>query len=367
MSGKGLHKIAVIGGDGVGPEVTREASRVLEFYAAERGLPLELWQLDLGAERFLKDGTTLPPELRERVAAECSAILLGALGDARVPGFEHAREILFGLRIGLDLYANVRPLKALADRLVPLAGRTSRDVDIVIFRENTEGLYAGVGRHVARGTSEEVAINEDVNTRKGVERILRAAFEHACGRPRRRLHMADKSNALRYAHELWFRVFEELRPEYPSVAAEHVYIDTLCLKLIEDPAAFDVIVSCNLFGDILADLGAALQGGIGLAPSANIHPGRKLGLFEPVHGSAPDIAGKNLANPFGAIRSAGMLLGHLGWPKEQAQIEQAIKVALTRRLCTRDVGGELGTRDAGQLIIDILSAELPSSNRNPFP
>jgi 3-isopropylmalate dehydrogenase len=354
MTAAVCHKIAVIGGDGVGPEVTREACRVLAFYAEERGLPLELWPLELGAERYLKDGTTLPPELRVRIAAECSAVLLGALGDRRVPGFEHAREILFGLRQDLDLYANVRPIRALDDRLVPLAGRSSRDVDFVIFRENTEGLYAGVGRHVARGSAAEVAVDEDVNTRRGVERILRAAFEHASQRPRRLLHMADKSNALRHAHELWLRVFDELRPEYPAIRAEHVYIDTLCLRLIQDPSAFDVIVTCNLFGDILADLGAALAGGLGLAPSANLHPGKAPGLFEPVHGSAPDLAGRDLANPFAAIRSAGMLLRELGWPEEHDRIERAVALALKRRLCTPDAGGELGTRAAGDAVIELL-------------
>ena len=348
------HTIAVIGGDGIGPEVIAAACRVLEICADLRGIDLRLEQLDLGAERYLRDGTTLPAELRDWIATECDAVLLGALGDARVPGFEHARDILFGLRQGLDLYANVRPLRALDDRLVPLVGRGKRDVDFVVFRENTEGLYAGVGRQIARGTADEVAVNEDVNTRKGVERVLRAAFAHAATRPRRLLHMADKSNALRYAHELWLRVFEELRPEYPDVVAEHVYIDTLCLKLVEDPSRFDVIVTCNLFGDIVADLGAALAGGLGLAPSANLHPGRAPGLFEPVHGSAPDLVGRNLANPFAAIRTAGLLLDHLGYPEELERIERAVTEALTRRLCTPDVGGELGTVEAGRAVADLL-------------
>ncbi len=213
-------KIAIIGGDGIGPEVTREASSLLEWYAKERGLPIELWQLDLGADRFLRDGTTFPKEMRIAIQRECSAVLLGALGDARVPNMEHARDILFGMRFGFDLYANIRPVKALSDRLVPLKGRGKKDVDFVVFRENTEGIYAGIGGQLKRGTPDEVAINEDINTRKGVERIIRAAFEFAKKNNRRKVHMADKSNAMRHAHELWLRVFDEVRREYPGNRGE---------------------------------------------------------------------------------------------------------------------------------------------------
>jgi 3-isopropylmalate dehydrogenase len=346
-------KIAIIGGDGIGPEVMREATRLLEWYASERGLPLELWQLDLGAERFLRDGTTFPTEIRIAIQRECAAVLLGALGDPRVPNLEHARDILFGMRFGFDLYANIRPVKALADRLVPLKGRGKKDVDFIVFRENTEGIYVGVGGQLRRGTADEIAINEDVNTRKGVERIIRAAFEYAQRHGRRRVLMADKSNAMRHAHELWLRVFDEVRREYAGIEARHVYIDALCLYLVQDPSQFDVIVTNNLFGDIVTDLGAALQGGLGMAASANVHPAEpgRVALFEPVHGSAPPLAGKNVANPFAALLTVGMLLSYLGFVDEEARIERAVADALDAGRCTADVGGTLGTDEAAAAVL----------------
>ena len=350
-------KIAIIGGDGIGPEVTREATRLLEQYA-DRGLPIQLWQLDLGAERFLRDGTTMPKEIFIAIQRECSAVLLGALGDPRVPSMEHARDILFGLRFGLDLYANIRPVKALEDRLVPLKGRGKKDVNFVVFRENTEGIYVGVGGQVKRGTPDEIAINEDVNTRKGVERIIRAAFEFTKAQGRKRVHMADKSNAMRHAHELWLRVFDEVRREYPEIQATHVYIDALCLYMVQDPSQFDVVVTNNLFGDIATDLGAAFQGGLGMAASANVHPAipGRVGLFEPVHGSAPPLAGKNVANPFAALLTVGMLLSHLGWPDEERRIEAAVSDALEAGKCTADVGGSLSTDAAAAAVIERLRA-----------
>jgi 3-isopropylmalate dehydrogenase len=353
------NKIAVIAGDGIGPEVIREALLLLRFYAAERGFPIELWELDLGAERYLRDGVTLPPDVRAAIENECAAVLLGALGDPRVPKLEYARDILFGLRFGLDLYANVRPVKALADRLVPLKNRGKAAVDFVVFRENTEGAYAGIGGQLRRGTSEEIAITEDVNTRRGVERILRAAFEFARTTGRRKVHMADKSNAMPHAHELWRRTFDEVREQYPEIEARAVYIDALCLFLIEDPDQFDVVVTNNLFGDIVTDLGAALQGGLGMAASANLHPAvpKRVALFEPVHGSAPEIAGKNLANPFAAFLTVGLLLDHLGWPEEAIRIEHAVASAIDAGRCTRDVGGTLGTDAAGDAVRELLRAE----------
>jgi 3-isopropylmalate dehydrogenase len=290
--------------------------------------------------------------MRIAIQRECAAVLLGALGDGRVPNMEHARDILFGMRFGFDLYANIRPVKALSDRLVPLKDRGKKDVDFVVFRENTEGIYAGIGGQLKRGTPDEVAINEDINTRKGVERIIRAAFEFAKRNNRRKVHMADKSNAMRHAHELWLRVFDEVRREYPEIEASHVYIDALCLYVIQDPSQFDVIVTNNLFGDIVTDLGAGLQGGLGMAGSANVHPADpgRVALFEPVHGSAPDLAGKNLANPVAAMLTVGMMLSHLGWPEEETRIEAAVSSALEARECTRDVGGELRTQEAGAAV-----------------
>ncbi len=349
-------KIAVIGGDGIGPEVMREASLLLEQYR-ERGLPIDLWQLDLGAERFLRDGTTMPKEIFIAIQRECAAVMLGALGDPRVPTMEHARDILFGMRFGLDLYANIRPVKALADRLVPIKGCGRDDVNFVVFRENTEGVYVGVGGQIRRGTPDEIAINEDINTRKGVERIIRAAFEFARKSGRKRVHMADKSNAMRHAHELWLRVFDEVKREYPELESTHVYIDALCLYVVQDPSQFDVIVTNNLFGDIVTDLGAGLQGGLGMAASANVHPGDlgRVGLFEPVHGSAPPLAGKNLANPFAALLTVGMMLTYLGYEEEEDRIEQAVSAALEAGKCTKDVGGTLSTSEAGAAVRERLT------------
>lgn len=351
-------RIALIPGDGIGPEVSAVSKRLLEWYRDERGLPLELWPLELGAELWLATGEGLSDALLAQIRGEASAVLLGALGDPRVPGHEHARSILFGLRFGLDLYANVRPVRALCERLIPLAGRRCRELDVVVFRENTEGLYAGIGGQLRRGTAAEVAIEEDVNTRLGVERIVRAAFEFA-RRERRRLCLADKSNALRHAHELWQRVYQELRREYADVESEHLYIDALCYELVRDPGRFQVIVCCNLFGDIVSDLLAALGGGLGLAPSASVHPGGSVpGLFEPVHGSAPELAGQGRANPLAMLRTVGLLLEELGFEGERAAIDLAAAQALDARECTPDVGGGLGTRAAGDAVLRRLRENL---------
>jgi 3-isopropylmalate dehydrogenase len=353
-------KIALIGGDGIGPEVTREAKLLLEAYRDKAGLPLDLWELDLGAERYLRDGTTLPKEIRIAIQRECAAVVLGALGDPRVPSHQHMQDIILGMRFHFDLYANIRPVRALSDRLVPLKGRTAKDVDFIVYRENTEGLYVGMGGQFKRGTADEVAINEDVNTRKGVERIIRAAFEHAKTRNRARVTMADKSNAMRHAHELWLRVFNEVRTEYPSIESNHVYVDALCLYLIQNPAQFHVLVTNNLFGDIVTDLGAALQGGLGMAASANVHASdpTRVAMFEPVHGSAPPLAGKDVANPFAALLTVGMLLAHLGWPEEEQRIERWVTSALNEEACTVDVGGKLGTRAAGAWVRERVASEL---------
>jgi 3-isopropylmalate dehydrogenase len=349
--------IAILPGDGIGPEVIAQARRVLDFYREKRGIPLELWELDLGAERFLKDGTTYPKEVAERVANEASAVLLGALGDPRVPGIEYARDILFGLRFGLDLYANVRPVKALDDRLVPLKGRTAKDVDMVVFRENTEGIYVGIGGQFKRGTPDEVAINEDVNTRKGVERLIRAGFEYAKRHGHKVVHMADKSNAMKHAHELWYRCFFEVAKEYPGIEPKHVYVDALCLYLVQDPSQFKVIVTNNLFGDIVTDLGAAFQGGLGMAASANIHPAdpKRVAMFEPVHGSAPPLAGKDLANPLASVLTVGMMLSYIGYAEEERRLEAIVARAVAEKKCTRDVGGDLGTRAVGDFVLNELS------------
>jgi 3-isopropylmalate dehydrogenase len=354
------HLIAVLPGDGVGPEVVAQATRVLELYRDRRGLPLDLWHLDLGADRYLKDGTTYPKAIADRIQNEARAVLLGALGDPRVPGLEHARDILFGMRFGLDLYANVRPVKALADRVVPLKGRVAKDVDFVVFRENTEGIYVGIGGQFKRGTADEIAINEDVNTRKGVERIIVAAFEHARRHGHGVVHMADKSNAMKHAHELWYRCFFEVAERYPGITPKHLYVDALCLLLVQDPSQFKVIVTNNLFGDIVTDLGAAFQGGLGMAASANVFAAdpSRVAMFEPVHGSAPPLAGKDIANPLASVLTVGMLLTHLGYPEEETRLEGLVARALAEGKCTRDVGGELGTRAVGDWVVGELGAAL---------
>jgi len=342
-------RIAVIPGDGIGIDVTAEAVKVLETLIRTRHLPFELVKFDWGAEKFLKQGISLPEGALEMLRREFDAILMGPLGDPRVPAIKHAADILMGIRRGLDLYVNQRPVKLLHTRLCPLKNRSTQDVNFVILRENTEGLYAGLGGNFKRDTPEEVAVQEDVNTRKGVERILVYAFEYARKQGRRRVCMSDKSNALPFGHGLWQRTFAEVRERYPEIEASHLYVDTLVMEMVRDPSQFDVIVTSNMFGDILSDLGAQLQGGLGLAPSANINPGH-LSMFEPVHGSAPKIAGKNVANPIAAIRSVGMMLDYLGYSELGRRIEDAVKEAIQKHKTSSDLGGTLGTREVGDWI-----------------
>lgn len=343
-------RIAVIEGDGIGKEVVSVGVALLERLAEARGYQFELVHFDLGADRFLRDGATFPEEDQQTIRETCDAVLLGALGDPRVPSLDYARDILFGLRFGLDLYCNIRPIQCLSDRLMPLKGKSAKDCDMVVFRENTEGIYVNVGGQFKKGTPDEVAINEDINTRKGVERVIRAAFDFAKAHGRERVHMADKSNAMKHAHELWQRCFREVAADYPGIEAKHQYVDALCFNLIRDPSQFDVVVTNNLFGDIVTDLGAALQGGLGMAASANVHPGR-IGLFEPVHGSAPDIAGEDKANPLATVLTIGMMMTHLGWPDEEARLVELVRRAVDEGKCTADVGGELGTRAVGEWVV----------------
>ena len=349
--------IAILPGDGIGKEVVAIGRQVLELYK-KKGFPLELWDLDLGADRYLKDGTTMPQDVFEKIRDNCSAVLLGALGDPRVPNLEHARDILLGLRFRLDLFANIRPCKALDDRLVPIKGKAATDVDFVVFRENTEGIYVNVGGNFKKGTPDEIAINEDVNTRKGVERIIRTAFAYAKKHGKQTVHMADKSNAMRQSGDLWQRVFAEVARDYPGIAAKHVYVDALCLYLIQAPERFEVIVTNNLFGDIITDLAAALHGGLGIACSASVHAEGKVALFEPVHGSAPDIAGQDKANPLATILTVGLMMSHLGYPEEERRLEAIVRAAVAEKQCTADVGGALGTAATGKFVLDRLEKEL---------
>ncbi len=354
MSAALKRRYVVVPGDGIGVDVTREALKVLRLATSGAGVELELHERDYGAERFLRTGETLPAEgLDEFRAAD--AVLMGAFGDPRVPDMRHARDILLGTRFLLDLYVNFRPVRCLHDRLCPLRDRRAADVDFVVFRENTEGAYVGMGGIFKKGTPDEIAIQEDVNTRKGVERILRAAFDYAVAQGRGRVTMADKSNALRFGHDLWQRAFAEVAADYPAVAAEHLYIDALAMQLVKDPGRFEVIVTCNMFGDIVTDLGAQLQGGLGLAASGNLRPGGPA-MFEPVHGSAPKYAGTDRANPFAAILTVALMLEHTGLADPARRVEAAVRACLAAGECTRDVGGSLGTAAAGDAVARRIAA-----------
>ncbi len=346
-------KIAVLPGDGIGCDVIPEAVKVMQA----TGAAVEFTEFDWGADRYLRDGTTVPEGGYVLLARDFDAILMGAFGDPRVPSNVHARDILLGLRFRLDLYANVRPIKLLDPSLCPLKNARLEDVDFVVIRENTEGLYADVGGVFKQGTPDEIAVQEDVNTRKGVERIIRYAFEYAQRHGRKSVLMADKSNVMTHAHGLWQRVFKEVAKEYSSIEARHMLADALALAMIREPHTLDVIVTNNMFGDILTDLGAALQGGLGMAASANLHPGRT-SMFEPVHGSAPPLAGKNQANPIGAILTSAMMLEHLGMTREAEKIEAAVLEAVRQKKTTEDVGGSLGTRECGEWIAARTAAKI---------
>jgi 3-isopropylmalate dehydrogenase len=341
-------KLAIIPGDGIGKEVTAEAVKVLQAVGDRFGRRFDLEHLPWSADHTLATGETIPANGYD-LLREFDAIFIGALGDPRIPDNRHARDILLGTRFELDLYVNYRPVRLLDERLCPLKGRTPKDVNFVVFRENTEGVYVSVGGRFKANTPDEVAIQEEINTYKGVHRIIRHAFEYARANGLTKVCMADKSNAMQQGHALWQRVFKELAPQYPGITATHYYIDALAMYMVLDPGQFEVIVTNNLFGDIITDLGATFQGGLGMAASGNIHPGRT-SMFEPVHGSAPKFAGKNIANPIGAIGSMALLLETLGAREEAAAIDAAILRAVKENQVTSDIGGSLGTREAGDFI-----------------
>jgi 3-isopropylmalate dehydrogenase len=343
--------IAVIAGDGIGQEVIPQALKVIRASGAK----VEFGEFDWGADRYLRSRITVPPDGFAVLGRDFDAILAGAFGDPRVPTNIHAKEILLGMRFKMDLYANVRPVRLLDAVLCPLKGVEPKDVDFVVIRENTEGVYTDAGGVFKQGTPDEIATQEDINTRKGVERIIRYAFEYCeshtktDGSPRRRVLMCDKSNAMTHAGGLWQRVFKEVSGEHPQIETQHMYVDALCMQMVRDPRPFDIVVTNNMFGDIITDLAAGLQGGLGMAASGNIHPG-KTSMFEPVHGSAPPIAGKNVANPFGAILTSAMMLAHLGLTSEAGKIEAAVFEAVKQKKTTQDIGGKLGTREAGEWV-----------------
>jgi 3-isopropylmalate dehydrogenase len=337
------YRIAVIAGDGIGPEVIAAAIPVLDAAAKQHGFALAWEQLPYSADHYLKTKETLPDAAFRHLRDDVDAIFLGALGDPRVPGNEHARDILLGLRFRLDLYVNFRPVTLLHPGLTPL--KSTAPIDFVIFRENTEGVYLGRGMITA-----DQAVAEEVNTAAGVERIIRAAFAWAQAHGKTRVTMSDKANAVP-AHRLWQEKFKAVAAEHAGITAEHRYVDALAMELVREPQRFEVIVTNNLYGDILSDLGAGLVGGLGLAASANLHPGRA-GLFEPVHGSAPPLAGKHVANPMAAVLTGGLMFEQLGHADAARRLERAVKDALAAGVRTPDLGGTASTEAAAAAVLE---------------
>jgi tartrate dehydrogenase/decarboxylase/D-malate dehydrogenase len=344
------HRVAVLPGDGVGPEVVAEARRAVDAL----GLPLEWTELPGGSAHWHEHGTMMPAGALEQVAAH-DAVLMGAIGDPSVPDHVTLWGLLLPLRQKLDLWANVRPARLLDGVPCPLAGRGPGDVDMLFVRENSEGEYSGIGGRAHEGLASEVAVESSIFTRQGVERVLRYAFELASGR-RGIITSATKSNASRYGYVLWDEVAEEVAGAFPGVRYERVLVDALAARMVRDPGGLDVVVGSNLFGDILTDLAAAIQGGMGMAASANLAPGTDApALFEPVHGSAPDIAGRGVANPAGAIWSAVLMLEHLGEADAAAALMSALEGVCREGPRTRDLGGSAGTAEVGEAVVSRLA------------
>jgi 3-isopropylmalate dehydrogenase len=347
------YDIAVIGGDGIGPEVTREAMKVVDAAADVFGFRVRRTEYPFGSQHFLDTGEIFPDAAFEE-AKQQNAIFLGAIGDPRLPVGKIEFGIIAKMRFELDLYITLRPIKLFDERLCPLKGKKAEDVDMVIVRENTEGAYAGMYGFCHKHQANEVSTQTMVYTRVGVERAVRYAFELAQNRPRKSILLIDKANAIR-AHDLWTRVFAEVALEYPEVSTDHAYIDAACMWMVKNPEWFDVAVCPNLMGDIITDLGAMVQGGMGVAASGNLHPGR-VSLFEPIHGSAPKHAGKNVASPVAAILAAGMMLDYLGQKPAASVIEKAI-VELLRSQRLAGVGtGDHPTDQVGDLVVQELRA-----------
>ncbi|MEU4409568.1 3-isopropylmalate dehydrogenase [Streptosporangium sp. NPDC023963] len=342
-------RLAVIPGDGIGVEVVTEGLKVLEAV----GTKVEPTTYDLGAKRYHETGETLPDPVLDELRGY-DAILLGAVGDPSVPPGVLERDLLLKLRFRLDHYVNLRPVKLFPGVETPLGGARPEDIDMVVVREGTEGPYAGAGGVMRRGTPHEIATQESLNTAHGVERVVRYAFDKALGRPRRKLTLVHKTNVLTYAGDLWARTFDRVGLEYPDVQTDYCHVDAASMFFVSQPERFDVIVTDNLFGDILTDIGAAIAGGIGLAASGNVNPDRTApSMFEPVHGSAPDIAGQGKADPTATILSVAMLLDHLGLAAEAARVEQAVAGDLAERPAgkagrtTREIGDDITARVAG--------------------
>ncbi len=338
-----MKRITVIPGDGIGPEVIEPALDVLEYL----GLGVKLDVLDhVNADAYLRNGSALSDVDLDLIRTS-EATLLGAVGDPRLSDTEYVRSVLSTLRIELDLYANYRPARLWHDKLSPLRDETRRAIDCVIVRENTEGLYSGIGGSMRAASAQEVAFDLDVSTHQGVSRIIDFAFSVA----RRSVCMVDKANAVRNGGQLWQRCWREAVERHPQLDTSHLYVDAAAMKLATDPTAFDVIVTNNSYGDILSDLTAALAGGLGMAASANLNAITRQGLFEPVHGSAPDIAGTGVANPFGAILSVALLIEHMGHAGEADVVRRAVATAVECDRVTPDLGGSLSTKEAGAVVL----------------
>ncbi len=348
------HRIALVPGDGIGNEVIPAATEVLK--AAADGFCLEFESFDWGCEYYLQHGRMMPEEGLERLRP-FDAIFLGAIGHPSVPDHVSLRQLLLRIRFGFDLYVNLRPIEILPGLDTPLKGKSADDIHMLFVRENTEGEYSGLGGRFKRGTEDEVAIQQAVFTRRGVERVMRYAFERARGRPARRLASATKSNAMQYSMVLWDEVLKEVGRDFPEVAAANYHVDALAARMVTHPESLDVVVASNLFADILTDLGAALQGSLGLAASANLNPSERLGppMFEPVHGSAPDIAGRGISNPIAAIWTAALMLEHLGEPAAASRVMNALKaVTAAKRVRTPDLGGNNTTREFAAEVVQEL-------------
>jgi len=349
------YKIAVIPGDGIGAEVVREGLKVLEVACRAEGVSYETVSFDIGGERYLRTGETLPESVLDELR-RFDAIYFGAIGHPDVPPGVLERGILLKLRFALDLFVNLRPVKLYPGVETPLKGKTPEDIDFVVVRENTEDVYALEGTSFQPNTENEVAIQPAIYTRRGTERVIRYAFELAVRRAKERgkpakVTLVDKANVMTVGHGLWRRVFGEVAKGYPDVETEALYVDAAAMEFVLHPERFQVVVTTNLFGDILTDLGAAIQGGIGIAPSGNIHPG-KVSMFEPVHGSAPTIAGKGLACPLAAILTAALMMEHLGETKVAQRIEEAVTKALQTGKIRSLEAGKMGlsTQEVGDLV-----------------
>ena len=346
------HNIGVIGGDGIGPEVVREGLKVLGAASEIYGFKCRITQYPFGTEHFLKTGVEFPDSALAEMKNQ-SAVLLGAIGDPRVEVGRIERAVIMGLRFGLDLFVNLRPIKLFDARFCPLKDKTPEDVDFVVVRENTEDAYAGVGGILKKSTPDEVAVGEMIYTRRGVERVIRYAYE-LCRRRNdlKKLTLVDKANAIR-AQDIWTRVFAEVGREFPDITQDHGYVDATCMWFLKQPEFYDTIVTTNLFGDIITDLGAAIQGGMGIAASGNIHPGR-VSMFEPIHGSAPKYAGKNVANPLATISAVSMMLDYVGESAASKAIEDSIRTLLTSGKVKSLSAGVHATSEIGDWAVEEL-------------